>query len=419
MNLNLFIAKKLSKKNINTSDKPISRMSNSIACASISISVLVMLVAIIVASGFKKEILEKASGFSGDFVMTYPGAEPSTEKYLINRNFSYADKILSLRGLKSFSGVCYKPGMIKTEENVQGLVFKGVDSLYNMDFYSKYLVEGVLPNFSVPEISSEILVSKSLSNILKLNVGDYITAYFVNQNVRLRKFKIVGLYNANLEEIDNTLVLVDLRQIQKLIGVNENQVSAMEVHLDNNISDSQRRNILESLDYMVMDDAIDSDSNVIVNSVREMYHQLFDWLELIDYNVLMILVLMILVAGFNMISCLLIILFEKISMIGVLKAMGMRSFDVVKIFIYRGMGIVYKGLIIGNGLALIFYWIQNYTHLLKLNPENYFVDHVPVDFTFGTFLVFNFAVFVLMILVMLIPSAFISKISPDKTIRMN
>ncbi len=243
-----------------------------------------------------------------------------------------------------------------------------------------------------------------------------IIAYFIDSKVKVRTFKITGLYGVQLEEIDKMLMVADLRVIQRLSGWGEDEVSGLEVALK---SGSYNKKIVDRVDDIIFEKSGDDESSVVVKEIRDIYPHLFDWLDLLDLNVLVILILMTVVAGFNMISGLLIILFEKISMIGVLKALGMRNSAIGRIFLSRASFIVIKGLLMGNAIALVICVVQDKLKLFKLNPVNYFVDYLPINLDFTTLILLNVACFVVMMLLMLIPSLFIAGVSPDKTIKMD
>lgn len=413
MNFNLFIAKKIGGKD--KRKQKLSSLSNNIACGSVAISILVMFMAIAISEGFKHDIRETAVGFSGEILFVAPGEDITTDRYPIRSDFSFKESLENVKGIKSISGVAYTPGMIKTDENVQGVFFKGVDSTYNLSFYQKYLVEGHLPDFSGKRASSDILISKRLADMLGYKVGDDMTAYFIGSNVRVRKFHITGLYNVRLEEVDKTMTIIDLRQAQRLNGWSSDQVSCMEIALKKG---GNAARVEEKIDKIIMEETDDSDDSFVVNNISNIYPSIFDWLALLDLNVLVILILMIVVAGFNMISGLLIILFEKISMIGLLKALGMRTKDICKVFIYRASFIIIKGMIIGNIIAIILCFLQGHFKILSLDPSNYFVDHIPISMDPLTAIILNLASFLLMMLITIIPSLFISRVHPDRTIRM-
>lgn len=404
MNLNLYIAKK-----IKTSS------SNTIACASVAISILVMFMAMVISDGFKREIKETSVGFSGEVFLLSPGQDITNQLYPISGRPSYIDKIHSLKGIESVNDVAYTSGMLKSDESVQGIMFKGVDSTYSLDFFEKYLVEGTLPDFSGKSASNQILISERLASLMNYKCGDKITAYFVGESVRVRRFTISGLYNVRLDEMDKTLAIVDIRQTRRLNGWESDQVSNIEIKL---AAGANADKICREIEEIILDRPWDDDS-VIASQIRYIYPHIFDWLDLLNMNVLIILILMIVVAGFNMISGLLIILFEKISMIGLLKALGMKTRDICRVFIYRGSFIVIKGMVIGNVIAIILSILQGVFHIIPLDPANYFVDHVPVYVNVPKIVILNVASFALMILIMIIPSFFIARVQPEKTIKVS
>lgn len=404
MNLNLYIAKK-----IKTSS------SNTIACASVAISILVMFMAMVISDGFKREIKETSVGFSGEVFLLSPGQDITNQLYPISGRPSYIDKIHSLKGIESVNDVAYTSGMLKSDESVQGIMFKGVDSTYSLDFFENYLVEGTLPDFSGKSASNQILISERLASLMNYKCGDKITAYFVGESVRVRRFTISGLYNVRLDEMDKTLAIVDIRQTRRLNGWESDQVSNIEIKL---AAGANADKICREIEEIILDRPWDDDS-VIASQIRYIYPHIFDWLDLLNMNVLIILILMIVVAGFNMISGLLIILFEKTSMIGLLKALGMKTRDICRVFIYRGSFIVIKGMVIGNVIAIILSILQGVFHIIPLDPANYFVDHVPVYVNVPKIVILNVASFALMILIMIIPSFFIARVQPEKTIKVS
>jgi len=411
MNLNLFIAKKIGGK-------------SGIACFSVAISLSIILISIAVTNGFKHEINLRSTGFSGEYVLSAPGVPPNTDKYPINKDLSFINKIDSINGIKNIEGVAYTSGIIKTNEDVQGLLFKGVDSLYNLEFYKKSLVKGELPNFSGNKYSRDILMSSRLADMLNYKVGDKVLAYFIDDNIRVRSFKISGLFNSQLGDVDKSMVIIDLRQVQRLNGWKDNQVSSLEINIDRREANHhiafgvRDKRISKAIEEILYKYTKDDDSSVVLKYIGQIYPNLYDWLGLMNLNVLVILILMLIVAGFNMISGLLIILFQKISMIGLLKSIGMHTRSIIKIFITKGAIIVVKGMLYGNIVAAILCFLQWRFQLIKLNPINYFVDSVPIYITLGQIILLNVISFLVMILIMIIPSNFISNVSPDKTMRV-
>jgi lipoprotein-releasing system permease protein len=404
----------------------LSSASNVIAIVSVALSVFVMILAVAISDGFKKEIREKAVGYSGDMIICAKAADITDWKSpLQNTDFS---KLFSRFGeIKRADAVNYRFGLLKTSSEIQGVLFKGVRSGYDKTFFAEHLVEGQLPNFlsgNSQQISNEILVSRRLSDILGYKVGGKVTAYFIGTDIKVRRFVISGLYDAQLEELDKITVLVDASQVAVLNGWTENEVSGYEIRI-NAVGDKEYPRRLQLIKNK-LEEAIeegksysDVEQGVSVVPVTESSQVLFDWLRLLDMNVIIIIGLMIAVAGFNMVSGILIILFERTSAIGLLKSLGMRSSDIIIVFLYKASGIVLKGLLIGNILAAAFCLLESKYGFVTLNPENYFVKYVPVSISPVTFLLIDAIAFISIMMILLIPSHFISRVSPAKTLKFD
>lgn len=404
----------------------LSSASNVIAIVSVALSVFVMILAVAISDGFKKEIREKAVGYSGDMIICAKAADITDWKSpLQNTDFS---KLFSRFGeIKRADAVNYRFGLLKTSSEIQGVLFKGVRSGYDKTFFAEHLVEGQLPNFlseNSQQISNEILVSRRLSDILGYKVGGKVTAYFIGTDIKVRRFVISGLYDAQLEELDKITVLVDASQVAVLNGWTENEVSGYEIRLKG-LGDReypQQMQLLKSKFEEAIEEGksySDVEQGVSVVPVTESSQVLFDWLRLLDMNVIIIIGLMIAVAGFNMVSGILIILFERTSAIGLLKSLGMRSSDIIIVFLYKASGIVLKGLLIGNILAAAFCLLESKYGFVTLNPENYFVKYVPVSISPVTFLLIDAIAFISIMMILLIPSHFISRVSPAKTLKFD
>lgn len=414
MNLHFFIASRMRSRGL-------SSLSNTIACISVAVSIAVIVIAVAISNGFKKEIASRVVGFSGEIVMTAPGVDYLNDEYPLDANLSYRDNIEALDDVCALYDVAYKPGMIKTQENVYGVLFKGVDSLYSFEFFSESISSGRLPDFSGEKLSNEVMISERLARSTGYSVGDKMTVYFIGEQVRVRRFDIVGLYDIQLDDLDEKLIVADIRQIRRLNGWKGRESSCVEIFLESNsIMRSYYDRVLidNQISRIIMERDKDLDAPVAVTLIDNIYPALFDWLGLLDLNVLVVLVLMIAVAGFNMISGLLIILFEKISMIGLLKALGMRTWAICRVFLVRGGGIVLKGMLYGNIFAVIVLLIQKYTHLISLDPRSYFVNYVPIELPLWQWGAINIIAFAINILIMIIPTLFISKVSPDRTIKV-
>ena len=365
--------------------------------------------------------------------------------YPLQADLSYLPEIEKIPEIRSVSETAYKPGMVKSDKDVHGVMFKGVDSTYSLDFFADFLTEGTLPDFSGRRMSDQVLISKRLATMLGLSTGDRMTVYFIGEQVRARRLTVTGLYDIqleNLDEKDEKLAVMDIRQIRRLNGWEDHESSCLEIALGGDggkAADRRRIEVYDEIGEIIMDRDITADAPVVVRRIDEIYPGLFDWLAapvavrrideiypglfdwlaLLDLNVLVVMALMMAVAGFNMISGLLIILFERISMIGLLKSLGMRTSNICKVFIYRGGAIVLKGMLWGNAAAVVLLAVQKWLKPFTLNPVNYFVNFVPVELNPLHIITVDIAAFVLMLIIMIIPSLFIARVSPARTIKVS
>ena len=408
-----FFAKNLWKSRGQTKERGFSSSSTLIVTLSVSVSLFVMVLAISISDGFRSEVRDKASGFSGDLTITAPGVDPVSGLYPITSELSYYKKLQSSKGVENISGFAYRSGMVKNGDLIQGVVLKGVDNNYNWDFYNASLSQGRLPDFQDSLSSSDIIISERLASIMHLNVGDRVRIYFIDNSVRVATFQISGLYDAQLEEIDKTLIIADIRQVRRLNKWAGNEISGFEINLKKGGDTPSAQSEIMSIIYS---QATVMDPSVEVSTVDQMYPHLFDWLKLLDYNVFVVLILMLSVAGFNMISGLLILLFEKISVIGLFKALGMRDLDIHKIFLRKGSSILLKGMFYGNLAALTVALIQKWFHIIQLDPANYFVKAVPIHIDLIKILSINAAAYLVVMLLMLLPSVFIAGVTPGKSL---
>ena len=387
MDASLFISRRL-------------RFKGGIAMVCIAISYLVMIIAVAVSSGFRNEIRRGVSSLSGDIQLTPPNLNVLDNSRPIERDASYLSYIKDVRGVKSVDPVIYRAGIIKQADNIHGVLFKGIEG-------------------GVDSVALSVSIPRRLAEISGLSTGDRMTSYFIGEKVRLRQFKVASVYDALVETDDRLVIYADLADLQRLEGWSDNQVSALEIHMDDAVRDEVSIwNATQEIGTIVNAYSSESEAPVVAVSSVSRYPQLFDWLDLIDFNVLFILILMTIVAGFNMISGLLIMLFENISTIGLLKALGMTDRAISKVFLSSAAVLVLKGMAIGNALGLVFCALQSTTHLLKLDPENYFVSFVPVNIDLGAVLLADAASFVVIMLLLLVPTLFISKVDPAQTVRV-
>ena len=386
MNASFFIASRL-------------RFKGRLIVTSIAVSYLVMIIALAVSSGFRMEIRKGLSDICGDVQLIPQNADQFDGQSSMTAKLSYLPIIEELEGVDQVRPVIYRAGIVKNQDNIHGVLFKGV---HNSD-----------------TVALGVSIPRRLSEISGLKQGDKMLTYFVGENVRMRQFNITSIYDAMLETDDKLIVHASLSDLQRLNGWNDDQVSAMEIILDqSHRKESSMREMSQQVGMVAYEYSQDADESVYATSAVAQYPQLFEWLSLIDFNVVFILVLMTIVAGFNMISGLLIMLFENISTIGLLKSLGMTDRSISKVFLSSSAVLVLKGMTIGNVLAFIFCIVQNSTHLFGLNPENYFVSFIPVNINWGLVLTSDLVSFVVIMVSLLIPCVFISRVDPADTVRV-
>lgn len=380
------------------------RFKGNIAVISIAVSFLVMIIAVAVSSGFRHEVRNGLSSMSGDVRLMPPTMSYLDENEPIESDPAYLPYVQEVQGVRSIEPAVYRAGIVKNGENIHGVMFKGVPG-------------------GVSEASDSVALAVSipsrLAEISGLKTGDRMLAYFVGDKVKARQFNVVSVYQTMVQTDDRLIVYADLQDMQRVNGWDENQVSVLEIMLDDGYKDEARiEDVGDLVGTLVNAYSSDDEASVISVTAVSSYPQLFDWLNLIDFNVLFILLLMTVVAGFNMISGLLIMLFENISTIGLLKSLGMTDRAISKVFLSSSAVLVLKGMAAGNLLAILFCMIQGTTHLLRLNPENYFVSFVPVNLDLGMILCADILAFFVIMLLLLIPCVFISKVDPAETVRV-
>ena len=380
------------------------RFRGNIAVISIAVSFLVMIIAVSVSSGFRHEVRNGLSEMSGDIRLMPPAMNYLDENEPIESDSAYRPYVQDAKGVKSVAPVVYRAGIVKNEENIHGVLFKGISG-------------GV--SEASDSVSLAVSIPSRLAEISGLKAGDRMLAYFVGDKVKARQFNVVSVHQTMVQADDKLVVYADLSDMQRVNGWEDDQASVMEIMLEDEYKNEvQIEEIADLVGTLVNSYGSDDEASVISVSAVSSYPQLFDWLNLIDFNVFFILVLMTIVAGFNMISGLLIMLFENISTIGLLKSLGMTDRAISKVFLSTSAVLVLKGMAAGNLLAILFCIIQDTTHLLKLNPENYFVSFVPVNLDMGMILCADILSFFVIMLLLLIPCIFISKVDPAETVRV-
>lgn len=379
-----------------------------IAMLSIALGIAIMLISISVVVGFKNQIKDKVIGFVSPIQIQVLNQNESMEE----TPFVYDSLVksrLQLPFVKSIHQTANKAGIIKTDSEIQGVVLKGVDKDYNWDYISSNIVTGSLPEYNDAERSNDVIISKIISDKMHLGVGDDIRIWFVGEDMKARgrKFSVKGIYETGLVECDERFVYCDLNQIRRLNGWENDEVGHLEIMLTEGVDIEEANNIIY---YSIP-------TNLLSLTASDLYPQIFDWLELQDMNVVIIIALMLMVSGVTIISMLLIIVLERTSTIGVLKAMGADNAFVRKIFLQRSRKILLIGMLIGNAFGLGLCVIQKYTEFIKLSPESYYLSSVPIELNLWYILMLNVGTFLLWVLMMLIPTMVINNVKPSKSIR--
>lgn len=412
MSFSRFIAYRLYRNP--ESEKQVSRPAVLIAMIGIAIGLAVMIIAVSVIVGFKSEVRDKVVGFGAHIQIGNLDAVRSYETRPVVVDDSLRTLLAAYPQVDHVQRYSTKPGMIKTDEAFQGMVLKGIGPEYDRTFFSRHLVEGEFPQFSDTASSNRVLVSKALADKLKLKTGDKIDAYFIQENVRARRLTVAGIYQTNFSEYDNLFLLTDLYLVNRLNGWKSGQASGAELTI-------RDYNQLEETTYEIatrLDDTTDRyGAEYCVRNVEQLNPAIFAWLGILDVNIWVILVLMIGVAGFTMISGLLIIIIERTSMIGVLKSLGADNLTIRKTFLWFSVFLIGKGMLWGNLIGLAFYFVQRYWGIFKLDPETYYMATVPVSFNLWLFLLLNAGTLLASVFMLLAPSYIITRIHPANSIR--
>jgi lipoprotein-releasing system permease protein len=386
-----------------------------ISMAGIALSLSVMIVAVAVTSGFKAEISMKAVGFAADIQITNMDSHYSLYNMSpISSSRAFLDELKMMPEVRHVQPYCVKPGILKSAEETQGIVLKGIDRDFEWDFFRKNLREGEVFQVNDSVASDRMVVSRYIANLLQLKVNDAVMVYFVQDPVRMRRFKISGIYETGLTEFDKVFALVDMMHLQRLNNWKKDQISGFEIFI-------RRFDRLEEVTDEILNkvgfDLLEDGSSLNVQHIRELYSQLFDWLGLQDTTVFIILLLMALVAGFNMISGLLIVILERTSTIGILKSLGADNRFVRKVFLCESLFFIGKGLFWGNVIALSLCWLQWNYGIISLDQESYFLNKVPIHIHPLHLLAINVGTAAAILLMLMVPSSIISRISPGVAVK--
>ncbi len=412
MNTEIFIARKLIVSKDNR--KSISRSILNIAIFGISLGLAVMIVAMAVVTGFKNEISRKVVGFAAHIQILNFDSNISFETQPMSSEQEFLKDLREDPSVASVQVFATKAGIIKTKSDIQGVVLKGVGPGYDWGFLQDYLREGEILTLTDSFRSNKVLISRYIASLLKLNINDDFLMYFIQEPPRMRRFTVTGIFETSLEEFDKVFIFGDIRHIQKLNDWTEEQISGFEVNLAD-FAD------LEKQTYMVMNKVgfgfEEDGSRLKVINIHDKYPQIFDWLNLQDMNVLIILILILVVAGFNMVSGLLILILDRTNMIGILKALGSPNVSIRKIFMYQSGFLIIRGLFWGNIIGIGICLLQKFTGIMELDQSSYYLNTVPVNLNALHIIALNLGTALAIILMLIIPSMIISRISPAMAIR--
>ena len=411
LNLEYFIAKRLigvknHKNNIST---PIIK----IAIAAIAIGMIMMIISVATGIGLQKKIREKISAFNVHIIISnFDDNQSKVSSTPISKNQNFYPKFKTVEGVNHVQAVASKAGIIRTENAFEGVIFKGVGTDYRWDDMQEYLVAGKLPDLS-HDLNGQVVISQYLANRLNLKVGDKFNTFFMkeegNKLPNLRVFEITGIYNSGFQEFDEMYILGDIRHVQRINKWTPDQVGSFEVFLDD----------FDQIETKGKEVYAETGSTLDTKTIVEKYFYIFEWLKLFDFNIITILIIMIVVATINMVVALLVLILERTQMIGILKALGGNNWLVRKIFLYNAFYLIVRGLFYGNVIGIGLILIQQYFGIIKLNPENYYVNVAPVYLNWSYILLLNIGTIVICLLVLLIPSYIITKISPVKAIKFD
>jgi lipoprotein-releasing system permease protein len=387
-----------------------------IAIAGIALGLSVMFLSVAIVIGFKKEVRNKVIGFGSHIQISNFDNNTSYETTPVMISKALEEELRAFPGIRHVERYATTLGIIKTEADCQGIVLKGIDEHFDGAFFRDYLTEGELFTVDPEKISTDVLISQYLADLLGLKCGDAFLSYFVQnvEEVRARKLHIRGIYNTGYIDYDKLFVIADLKQVVRLNGWEDDAVSGLELFVD----DYDRLDAISEQLYFHMIDKTDRVGNTFyVRSIKELNPMIFNWLNVLDINVAVILVLLMAVAGFTMISGLLIIILERTRMIGILKALGQEDRSIRKVFLYISSFLIGKGMLWGNGIGLALCFIQSHFHVISLNPTDYYLDTVPIDISLTSWVLINLGTWAVSMLMMLGPSYLITKINPARTIR--
>ncbi len=413
MNLELFIAKRLVKGKQHKSS--ISAPIIKIAIAAIALGILMMLIAIATGVGLKMKIREKIAAFNGHIqIYNYDNNASDVSVIPVSIQQEFYPNFDLVEGVSHIQAVATKAGIIRTTDTFEGIIAKGVGKDYDWTAFADFLVEGQLPDYT-GELNTEVLMSSLMARRLELSVGDTFYTFFLkgedpSKIPNQRKFMITGIYDSGFEEFDGTYILVDMRHIQRMNQWSEDEVGNFEIFL----------NDFDAIDEKSEEIYGKTLSNLDTQTIKNKYYKIFEWIGLFDFNIAIIIGIMIIVGGINMITALLVLILERTPMIGILKALGAANWSIRKVFLYNAAYLIVIGLFWGNLLGLGLIWVQDRFRVFKFpNPQEYYIDYIPVYIDLPTILLLNAGVLFLCMLMLLVPSHIITKITPVRAIKFD
>jgi len=414
MKVEYFIAKRLHFNG--DANRRMSRPAVRIATAGIATGLAVMLIAVSIVVGFKQEVSNQVIGFGSHIQVANYGSSNNYETEPIAPSDSTLNVLRSVSHVLHVQEVATKPGIVKTDNDFHGVVLKGVNKSFDWDFFKRNLIAGDTLVYNDSVLTNDVLISQAIANLLQLHVGDKFFTYFIAEPVRVRKFRVRGIYQTTFADYDNLFIVTDIRHIQTLNHWDSNQVSQLEILVDDfSKVDEVENHIFQSISNRYDAEGVFYQSRTI----KELVPRVFEWLDMLDINAWVILMLMLLVAGFNMISGLLILILERTNTIGILKAMGAYNWSIRKIFLYQSLFLIGKGMFWGNLVGVLLILLQYFTHVIPLEASMYYVSYVPVSLNLGYWILLNIGTIIMSLAMLILPSYLITRIMPASAIQFD
>ncbi len=411
MNLEYFIARRSEQERHHQEPSVMMR----VATVAVALGIVVMIITIAVIGGFKSQINTKLSGLSGHIVLSHTrGVDTSGGRYITMDES--LESLLEEEGLTRYSSFITRGAIARGGELIEGVMVKGVDSLYNREFFQSYITQGEAPHFTKPSSRRELLISKELSDDMQLNIGDRLELLFSGEDGDMERltFKVAGVFSAGVGEAEKQMIIADIATLRRVNGWAEDQISGVEIWL--NRAD-EASNIAEILNKKIIFGAEKQLDNVGAQSLEELYPSLYDWMRTHDVNGVVVITIMLIVALFNMTTALLILVLERTQMIGILKSLGMGNGALRKIFLYRAFAVTLRGLVWGNGVAIALCLVQQRWGILKLEASGYMLSEVPIELSVGWIMALNVAAVAVILVVMILPTRIVATISPDEIVK--